>query len=97
MTDLEDTVARLLRDRLDAIGPTSLAVLQHTLMLPDHERASKIGELFSDPRTQTLAKLLIHIEESPHSRPVALGVLRERECATGRRNPRTTWELFLYG
>ena len=79
MTDLEDAVERLLRGRLDAIGPTSRTVLQHTLMLPDHIRAAEIGELFRDPRTQTLAQLLIHIEESPHSRAVVLGVLREQE------------------
>ena len=76
--NLED-IERLLRDRLDAIGPTSRAVLLHILMLPDHERASRIGEFFSDPRTQTFAQLLIDLEESPHSRAVVLGELRERE------------------
>ena len=78
MTKLED-VERLLLDRLDAIGPTSRAVLQHTLSLPDHERASRIGDFFSDPRTQTFAKLLIDLEESPQLRAVVLGDLRERE------------------
>ena len=78
MTNVED-VERLLRDRLDAIGPTSRAVLQHTLLLPDHERARRIGDLFSDPKTQAFAQLLIDVEESPHSRGVVLGVLRERE------------------
>ena len=68
MTDLED-VERLLRDRLDAIGPTSRAVLQHTLLLPDHERARRIGDFFSDPKTQTFAQLLIDLEESPQMRP----------------------------
>jgi hypothetical protein len=65
--DLEEA-ERLLRDRLDAIGPTSRAVLQHTLMLPDHERARSIGDLFSDPRTHTFAQLLIDLEEPPRSR-----------------------------
>ena len=77
-TNLED-IERLLRDRLDAIGPTSRAVLQHILTLPDHERARRIGDLFSDPRTQTFAQLLIDLEESPYSRAVALGMLREEE------------------
>ena len=54
-------------------------MLQHTLMLSDHERARRIGDLFSDLRTQTFAQLLIDLEESPHSRAVVLGVLRERE------------------
>ena len=76
--DLED-VERQLSDRLDAIGPASRAVLLHVLMLPDHSRAIRIGELFSDPRTQTFAQLLIDVEESPHSRAVVLGELRERE------------------
>ena len=54
--DLED-VERQLRDRLDAIGPASRAVLMRVLMLPDHQRASRIGEFFGDPRTQTFAQL----------------------------------------
>ena len=49
--ELED-IECLLRDRLEAIGPTSRAVLQHILLLPDDDRASRIGD-FSDPRTQT--------------------------------------------
>ena len=76
--DVED-VERQLRDRLDAIGPASRAVLPHVLMLPHHQRASRIGEFFGDPRTQTFAQLLIDLEESPHSRAVVLGELRERE------------------
>jgi hypothetical protein len=54
-------------------------VLLHVLRLPEHERARRIGELYGDPRTQTFAKLLIDLEESPHSRAVVLGELRERE------------------
>ena len=61
MTDLED-LERTLRDRLDAIGPEPRAILQHVLMLPDHERARTIGELYSDPQTQTFAQLLIDLE-----------------------------------
>ena len=49
------------------------AVLPHVLMLPHHQRASRIGEFFGDPRTQTFAQLLIDLEESPHSRAVVLG------------------------
>jgi hypothetical protein len=75
LTDLEHT----LRDRLDAIGPEPRAMLLHVLMIPDHERARRIGELYGDPRTQTFAQLLIDLEESPHARAVVLGDLRERE------------------
>jgi hypothetical protein len=78
MENLEDVECQL-RDRLDAIGPTSRAVLQHTLLLPDHHRARRIGSHFSDPKTQTFAQLLIDLEESPHSRAVVLGMLRKRE------------------
>ena len=78
MTDLED-LERTLRDRLDAIGPAPRAVLHHVLLLPDHERARRIGELYGDPRTLTFAKLLVDLEQSPHSRAVVLGELRERE------------------
>ena len=76
--DLED-LERQLCERLDAIGPASRAMLLHVLMLPDHERARRIGDFFSDPRTQTFAQLLMDLEESPHSRAVLLGELRERE------------------
>ena len=78
MSDLTD-LERTLRDRLDAIGPAPRAVLLHVLMLPDHERARRIGEFYGDPRTQTFAQLLIDLEESPHARAVVLGELRERE------------------
>jgi len=62
MSDLTD-LERLLRARLDAIGPAPRAVLLHVLKLPDHERARRIGELYGDARTQTFAKLLIDLEE----------------------------------
>jgi hypothetical protein len=77
-TDLED-LERFLRARFDAIGAAPSAVLLHALMLPDHERARRIGEFFSDSRTQAFAQLLIDLEESPHARAVVLGELRERE------------------
>ena len=67
MTDLED--GRAPAPRSDAIGPTSRAVLQHTLLLPDHERARSIGDMFNDPKTQTFAQLLIDPEESPTRAP----------------------------
>ena len=55
-------------------------------MLPDHERARRIGEFYVDPRTRTFAKLLIDLEESPHSRAVDLGMLREEELRSFRRD-----------
>ena len=76
--DLED-LERTLHDRLEAVGLASRAVLRHTLLLSDHERAVRIGDLFGDPRTLAFAELLIDLEESPHTRAVVLGELRERE------------------
>ena len=78
MSDLTD-LERTLRDRLDAIGPAPRAVLLHVLMLPEHERACRIGQFYGDPRTLTFARLLFDLEESPHARAVVLGELRERE------------------
>ena len=41
-----------LRERLDALGPAPRAELLHVLMLPDFERADRIGEFWSQPRTE---------------------------------------------
>ena len=54
-------------------------MLLHVLMLLDRERAHRIGEFFSDPRTQTFGHLLIDLEESAHARAVVLRELRESE------------------
>jgi hypothetical protein len=35
---------RRIRERLDALGPAPRAQLLHVLMLPDFERADRIGE-----------------------------------------------------
>jgi hypothetical protein len=39
-----DELERRLRERLGALGPASLAELLHVLMLPDFDRADRIGE-----------------------------------------------------
>ena len=39
--------ARRLRERIDALGPAPRAELLHVLMLPDFERADRIGEFWS--------------------------------------------------
>ena len=43
-------VERVLRERLDALGPAPRAELLHVLMLPDLERADRIGEFGATPR-----------------------------------------------
>jgi hypothetical protein len=42
-----DEVERVLHERLDALGPAPRAELLHVLMLPDFERADRIGEFWS--------------------------------------------------
>jgi hypothetical protein len=45
-----EQVERLLRERLDALGPAPPAELLHVLMLPDFERADRIGEFWATRR-----------------------------------------------
>jgi hypothetical protein len=54
-----DELERALRERLDALSPAPRAELLHVLMLPDFERADRIGEFWGNPKTQTLGELLI--------------------------------------
>ena len=42
-----DEPERRLRERLDALGPAPRAELLHVRMLPDFERADRIGEFWS--------------------------------------------------
>ncbi len=44
-----DELERRLRKRLDALGPAPRAELLHVLMLPDLERAERIGEFWATP------------------------------------------------
>jgi hypothetical protein len=46
-----DDLERQLRERLDAFGPAPRAELLHVLMLPDFERADRIGEFWGNPNT----------------------------------------------
>jgi hypothetical protein len=48
-------------------------------MLPDFERADRIGEFWSYPRSRTFAELLIDCEEDRTLRVVLVGMLRESE------------------
>jgi hypothetical protein len=52
-----DGLERRLRERLDALGPARRTALLHVLTLPDSERAARIGELYGQPETKTLAEL----------------------------------------
>jgi hypothetical protein len=74
-----DELERRLRERPDALGPAPRAELLHVLMLPDFDRADRIGEFWSYPESRTFAELLIDCEEDRVMRAVLVGMLREAE------------------
>ena len=65
------------RQCLDALGPAPRADLLHVLMLPDFDRADRIGEFWGNPKTRTFAELLIDCEEDRTLRAVLVEMLRE--------------------
>ena len=46
-------------------------------MLPDFERADRIGSYCGTQETRTFAELLIDAEEDPYARAMLVGMLRE--------------------
>jgi hypothetical protein len=72
-----DELKKQRQERLDALGPAPRAELLHVLMLPDFERADRIGEYWSYPQSRTFAELLIDCEEDRVLRAVLVGMLRE--------------------
>ena len=54
-----DELERLPQERLDAIDPAPRAELLHVLLLPDFERADRIGDFWSSRRGRAFAELLI--------------------------------------
>jgi hypothetical protein len=68
------------------LPPASRAELLHVLMLPDFERADRIGEFGGYPENRAFAELLIDCEEDRVFRAVLVGMLREAERSGLRRN-----------
>ena len=77
-----DQLERRLRERLDALSPASRAELLHVLMIPDFERADRIGEFWGYPESRAFAELLIDCEEDRAPRAVLVGMLREADRNT---------------
>lgn len=75
MQNLEEYERRLWA-RIQALGPVSRAELLHVLMLPDVERADRIGRYYKDPKTRPFAELLIDCEEDRTLRVVLVGMLQ---------------------
>jgi hypothetical protein len=56
------------------LGPAPRAELLHVLMLPDFQRADRIGEFWGSPETRAFAELLIDLEEDRAARAVVFGL-----------------------
>jgi hypothetical protein len=81
-----DQLDRQLRQRLDALGQAPRAGLPHVLMLPDFERANRIGEFWGHPESRAFAELLIDCKEDWTLRAVLVGTLCEADrSGPGRR------------
>lgn len=75
LVDLE----RVLRAKLEALGPAPRAELLEILTLADHDRAEMIGRYWQSPKTRDYAELLIDVEADQRLRAVLVGTLRDME------------------
>jgi len=72
-------------------------------MLPDFERAERIGEFWGHPETRTFGELLIDLEEDKAARAVVSGYLGRwsggswRRAASRRSSPGAEYSPPTYG
>jgi hypothetical protein len=64
-------------------------------MLPNFDRADRIGSYWGNPKTSTFAELLIDCEEDRTLRAVLVGMLRERRLDIENRLD-VTWRRAAY-
>ena len=74
-----DELEKQLQERIDALGAAPRAGLLHVLILPEFERADRIGEFWGYSENRAFAELLIDREEERTLRPVPGGMLREAD------------------
>jgi hypothetical protein len=72
-----DELERRLLERLDAPGAAPRAEPLHVLMLPDFDRADRIGAFWGYSESRAFAELLIDCEDDRTLRAVLVGMLRE--------------------
>jgi hypothetical protein len=62
---------------MDALGEGGLTALLGVMVtLPDEARAKRIGELYADPATRTMAELLIDLEADPTAKALVIAAIR---------------------